>query len=108
MMNIGVDIEELKRFNGIMNKSNFLNLIFTKDEIENISKENKPEEAVAKSFCIKEAIVKASNKKWNMREIEVKYTENGIQVHVDGEDKKDIVTDVTCGKEEVFAIALIK
>lgn len=55
-MAIGVDIEDINRFEG--KSEEFLNRIFTPLELEYCMKYSKPQSHLAVRFCAKEAVVK--------------------------------------------------
>ena len=56
-MAIGVDIEDINRFEG--KSEEFLNRVFTPVELEYCMKYSNPESHLAVRFCAKEAVVKA-------------------------------------------------
>lgn len=60
-ISVGVDIEEIERFNNktIEKDSNFLNLIYTKKELDYCFSKAKPAKHLAARYCAKEAVVKA-------------------------------------------------
>lgn len=59
MMENGVDIAKIDRFEKEIDNPAFLNKYFTKNEIEYISKKSKKAQTLAGLFCAKEAILKA-------------------------------------------------
>lgn len=60
-MQIGVDIEDIKRFESktLENDSNFLNHIYTQNELDYCFSFAHPAQHLAARFCAKEAVVKA-------------------------------------------------
>ncbi len=61
-MKTGIDIAKISRFQKLIDDENFLNRVFTKDEIEHINKNNTAQgkiERIAGKFCAKEAVSKA-------------------------------------------------
>lgn len=77
-MNIGVDIEETKRFscNTYDNRKTFYKKIFTENEIIYCLSKVNPHLHFAVRFCAKEAAIKAmNNKKISFQDIEIKIIE---------------------------------
>jgi holo-[acyl-carrier protein] synthase len=71
---IGVDIEDINRFENLDYKKNhnFYHKIFTENEIEYCLSKKNPYRHFAVRFCAKEAFIKAINKKnIDMKEIEI-------------------------------------
>ena len=62
-MEIGVDIEEISRFEGktMGTDSHFLNKIFTPRELDYCFSQGVPAQHLAARFCAKEAVIKALN-----------------------------------------------
>lgn len=60
-MQVGVDIEEISRFEGktLENDSHFLNNIFTKNELDYCFSKGIPSQHLCARFCAKEAVMKA-------------------------------------------------
>ena len=74
-MNIGVDIEETKRFldNTYDNHKTFYEKIFTENEIRYCLSKVNPHLHFAVRFCAKEAAIKAmDNQKISLQDIEIK------------------------------------
>ena len=61
MLGIGVDIEDIKRFNkySLEEDIDFLKTIYTKTELDYCFSKRKPAKHLAVRFCAKEAFVKA-------------------------------------------------
>jgi holo-[acyl-carrier protein] synthase len=83
-MNIGIDIEEIKRFQKLLKDKNFIKRLFSKDEIDYCSSKKNAVQHYAVRFAGKEAVWKAINK-----------------------SKKIVITDISfknsvLGKPEVF------
>ena len=67
ILGIGIDIEEIKRFQDLPfdNNKEFYQKIFTKEEIEYCLKRPNPYKHFAVRFCAKEAVIKALPQKIN-------------------------------------------
>ena len=61
MIEVGIDIEEISRFENktLENNAEFLNRIFTEEELEYCFSHKNPAQHLAARFCAKEAAVKA-------------------------------------------------
>ena len=82
MFSTGVDIEKIDRFNDI--NQDFINKVYTKNEIEYCNNKKNPAQHFAARFCAKEAVVKALTslniKLPNLKEIEVISQHDGVPV----------------------------
>lgn len=79
-MQIGIDIEEITRFENktLENDKLFLERIFTKKELEYCFSKNATAQHLCARFCAKEALIKAlSNKSLNLNKIETLNDDNG-------------------------------
>jgi holo-[acyl-carrier protein] synthase len=68
---IGIDIEEISRFRSIKNLDRFLELIYTKYEIEQAKKHPSFFDFLATRFVVKEAVIKALPEPIPFRDIEI-------------------------------------
>ena len=78
-MNVGVDIEETKRFstNTYNNHKTFYKKIFTENEIRYCLSKVNPHLHFAVRFCAKEAAIKAiDDRKISLQDIEIKIEKN--------------------------------
>lgn len=102
-LNIGVDIEETKRFsiNSYDNHKTFYNKIFTENEIKFCLSKINSHLHFAVRFCAKEAAIKAmGNQKISLQDIEIKIEEDkprivlplGMKGDVSMSHTKDIAT----------------
>lgn len=55
----GCDVEEVARFEGLLQKEYFCKRVFTVEELEHIAKSGHPTQSAAGIFCAKEAMAKA-------------------------------------------------
>ena len=109
-MAIGVDIEDINRFEG--KSEEFLNRIFTPLELEYCMKYSKPQSHLAVRFCAKEAVVKALTALGilhvSYNEIEVYHNENQCpQIRILKKLEKDIVFQVSLSHDRTKAIAFV-
>lgn len=109
-MAIGVDIEDINRFEG--KSEEFLNRVFTPVELEYCMKYSKPESHLAVRFCAKEAVVKALtalevfNVSYN--EIEVFHNENKCpQIRILKNLEKNINFQLSLSHDRSKAIAFV-
>lgn len=81
-MSIGVDIVKHSRIDDKLTKK-----ILTEKELtqyKNINNKNAKKEYLCSRFAAKEAIIKATNKKFTLKEIEVLRTEGKASVNIKG------------------------
>lgn len=109
-MSIGVDIEDISRFEG---KSDaFLNRIFTPLELEYCRKFSNPQSRLAARFCAKEATIKALSAlginfaEYNL--IEIFHNENNVpQIRILKEINKSISFELSISHDKTKAIAFV-
>lgn len=83
MIAVGVDIEDISRFEGktLEEDTHFLNKIYTKKELEYCFSNAQPAKHLAARFCAKESVVKALsnilNRNLSYSQIEILKHENG-------------------------------
>lgn len=113
---IGIDIEEIERFEPyISNKNNSLLLrLFTQDEIEYCFVQANPAQNLAARFCAKEAVYKAlcnlNVKIPSLKEIEIIKTENKIpKIRLNNayNNKFDVKISLSHSKKYAVANALV-
>ncbi|KKU13877.1 MAG: 4'-phosphopantetheinyl transferase [Candidatus Magasanikbacteria bacterium GW2011_GWC2_45_8] len=86
ILGIGVDIESVERFHGLTIKSDsqFLNKIYTKNELKYCFSHKKHAQHLAVRFAGKEAVIKAMNgvsgKIFSVKDINIINTDNGSPV----------------------------
>lgn len=109
-MAIGVDIEDIKRFE---NKSqNFLDKIYTKSEQEYCLSKKLPAKHFAVRFCAKEAAIKALNglniKNPGLSQIEIYHSGNSCpQIRLLNNSDNDLTFDVSLSHDRTKAIAFV-
>lgn len=110
-MAIGVDIEDINRFEG--KSKAFLDRIFTKSEQEYCFSKANPPSHLAVRFCAKEAVIKALTalnlKSPRFCEIEVYHDENKFpKIKLNKiEDYHDLTIDVSLSHDKTKAIAFV-
>lgn len=109
-MNIGIDIEEIKRFQKLLKDNKFINRIFSKDEIEYcLSKRKNAVQHFAVRFAGKEAVWKAINKsnKLTITDISFKNSDLGKpEVFIKGKKVSYIDISFSHNKYTVVAVAI--
>ncbi len=105
-MKIGVDIEEVARFEEI-GKKNKIDSFFSDDEIKYCKSRSKPLMHFAGIFCAKEAVKKTLNRNVLIRDIEIGHSENGapfiVRVEED-ENLKELIL-LSISHTEKYAVA---
>ena len=109
-MAIGVDIEDINRFEG--KSEEFLGRIFTPLELEYCMKYSKPQSHLAVRFCAKEAVVKTLTALGilhvSYNEIEIYHNENQCpQIRILKKLEKNIVFQVSLSHDRTKAIAFV-
>jgi len=106
MVSAGVDIESVTRFKSLQSNDNFINLIFTKKEIDYCMGKSEPHISFTGKFCAKEAILKAVDNKLNMKEIEIINSSSGKPlVYIKGIKQENISCSISHTQE--YAVALV-
>ncbi len=106
MVSTGVDIESVNRFKSLHTNDNFINMIFTKREIEYCRGKSEPYISFAGKFCAKEAVLKAVSTKIDMKEIEIVNDSSGKpEVYIWGQRKENISCSIS--HTEDYAVAFV-
>ena len=117
MISVGVDIESISRFNNrtLENDLNFLNRVFTNNELEYCFKKSNPAPHLAARYCAKEAVVKAiSNLYPNVvgySKIEILKNENGsvyVNILVDELKKYNFSLSISHEKDKAIAFVVVE
>lgn len=109
-MNIGIDIEEIKRFKKLLKDKKFIERIFSKDEIEYCSSKKDFVQHYAVRFAGKEAVWKAINKpkKLVITDISFKNSISGKpKVYIKNKKRKNIKVSFSHTETTVVAVALV-
>lgn len=107
-MNVGIDIEEVERFNKYLKKQDYLKRIFSSDEINYcLSKKNSTQHLAAR-FAAKEAVWKSLNSdKIIITDISIKNTKTGKpQVYINNKLCKNIDISLSHTKKYAVAVAI--
>jgi len=110
-MNIGIDIEEVKRFEKYVKDKERLERLFSKDEIVYCLSKKNPAQNLAGRFCAKEAVWKAlgkENKKILVTDISVKNNAGGVpEVYIQNKKRGDIKVSLSHTKKYAAAAAIV-
>ena len=102
----GVDIESVERFKNLQTNENFINIVFTKKEIDYCRGKSEPCISFAGKFCAKEAVIKAVNNKLEMKDIEIINSSSGKPlVYIKGKEQDNISCSIS--HTEDYAVAFV-
>jgi holo-[acyl-carrier protein] synthase len=107
-MDIGIDIEEVKRFIKYVKNKESLSSVFTEDEMLYSFSKKKAAQHLAARFAAKEAVWKAlstKNKKLVTTDISVKNTKNGKPL-IYIKNKKYKMVDVSLSHTSKYVVAV--
>ena len=104
---IGIDIESVKRFEESYKNKNFILSIFTEKEIKYCEKKNEPYISLVGKFCAKEAFIKASDKSFDFKNIEIDSSSGKPKIYLHGNKCKNIYCSIAHTKEYATAIIII-
>ena len=106
---VGIDIEPISSFKeGKLNK-NFLNLIYTKKEVQYCKSKKDSYMSFAGKFCAKEAVIKAIDKNIPMKDIEIINNNEGKPlVFIKGKKQKNIFCSISHSNDYAIAQAIIE
>ncbi len=109
-MNVGVDIEEVKRFEKYVKDKDYLERVFAEDEISYCMPKKNPAQHLAARFAAKEAVWKAlntKNKKLIITDISVKNTCSGKpEVYIKNRRYEKIDVSLSHTGKYVVAVAV--
>ena len=109
-MNIGIDIEEIKRFQKLLKDKKFIERIFSKDEIEYcLSKKKNYVQHFAVRFAGKEAVWKATNKSKKLVMTDISFKNSNIgkpEVYIKGKKVSYIDISFSHNRTTVVAVAI--
>lgn len=117
MISTGVDIEDISRFQNktLENDSNFLNRVFTKNELDYCFKNSNPAPHLAARYCAKEAVVKALSNLYDgvigYSKIEILKHENGsvfINILIDELKKYNFSLSISHEKDKAIAFVVVE
>lgn len=109
-MNIGIDIEEIKRFQKLLKDKTFIERVFSKDEIAYCSSKKKNSvQHFAVRFAGKEAVWKAVNKSKKLVITDVSFKNNKLgkpEVYIKGKKVSYIDISFSHNRTTVVAVAV--
>ena len=117
MISVGVDIEDISRFQDktLENDSKFLSRIFTKNELDYCFKNSNPAPHLTARFCAKEAVVKALSNLCNntigYSKIEILKNKNGsvyINILIDELKKYNFSLSISHEKDKAIAFVVVE
>ena len=105
-MNVGIDLVQISRFKKIPYTGNesFYQKNFSNEEIKYCLKYNEPYKHFAEKFAIKEATIKAVNKKLALSDIKTFHKESKPQVII---KENDTTFKVSVSHDGNFAAAIV-
>ena len=111
-MNIGIDIEEIKRFQKLLKNKSFIERVFSKDEINYcLSNKKNSLQHFAVRFAGKEAVWKAINKSKKIVITDISFKNSIIgkpEVYIKGKKVSYIDVSFSHNKTTVVAVAVAK
>ena len=107
---IGIDIVNVDRFSSKLYSKNkeFYSKIFTNDEIDYCIKFKDPYTHFAGKFALKEAVIKAINKKISLLDIETFHKDNVPQVKLKNETNYSSISSISHENNVAVAVFLIE
>ncbi|MDR3244448.1 MAG: holo-ACP synthase [Elusimicrobiota bacterium] len=108
-MKIGIDIEEVARFDKCIKNAVYLKRIFSKEEIKYCLSKANPAQSLAARFAAKEAVWKAlNNDKIVIFDISIKNAKDGKpQVYIKGKKQNKIDISLSHTKQYAAAAAIV-
>ena len=108
IIGLGIDIEDISRFENKQKDSTFLKKIFTKKELDYCFKKGNHAQSLAARFCAKEAAIKASPVKLFYNEIEVIMKKNKPSIVINKPDfKHRVLVSLSHHKNSAIATVII-
>ena len=109
-MQIGIDIVKVSRFRNKKYNLNqkFYETIFTIKEIKYCLKYKDPYTHFAGKFAAKEAIIKATQKKIKLNQIEIKNNKKGLEVIIKNNVESNIFISISHEKDYAVAMSVIE
>ena len=111
IIGIGVDLEVISRFENKIDNKHFLDLIFTRKELDYCLKKKRPDQHLAVRFAGKEAVIKACSHTKNqlsLNNIEILTSPNGAPfVTIHKEDFSDYKFEISLSHSQDLAIGFV-
>ena len=109
-MNIGIDIEEVRRFSKFVKDKEYLKRVFAEGEISYCLPKKNPAQHLAARFAAKEAVWKAlssKNKKLVITDVSIKNTQSGKpEVYIKNKRYSKIDVSLSHTGKYVAAVAI--
>ena len=107
---IGIDVVNVDRFSSKIFSENieFYRKIFTKNEIDYCTKFNEPYTHFAGKFALKEAVIKALNKKIDLLDIETFHKNGAPQIKLKNQDNFNSISSISHENTVAVAVFLIE
>ena len=107
VIGIGIDIEKIIRFEEV--SKNFLDNIFTQKERKYCDGKATPSVSYSGKFCAKEAVVKALDRKLNLKRIEIINTESGKpEIYIDKKKADNLKCSISHTEDYSIAFVLME
>ncbi len=112
-VSIGIDCEDIARFNDLMDREAFMKKVFTAGEIDYCMKKQNPAQHFAARFAGKEAIVKAlssAGKKISIKQIEIVNDDSGapvVNLHTEGLGSIEVKLSLSHCENTAVASAIV-
>lgn len=113
MISNGIDLVDINRFEKLKIDKNFMNKIFSNNEIAYINKSFGASSTIAGMFAAKEAFLKANKKginNYSLKDIEISHDDNNapsIILHNDLKNIKYKSISLSISHEKEYAIAIV-
>ena len=105
---IGTDIVYIPKLKKMITKKSFINFVYTKEEQQLASKFKDPTNFYATRFAGKEAIIKATNGKYDFRNIEILKDSDGKPLPKILNEGLDIALSLSFDNDYAIAFCIIK
>jgi holo-[acyl-carrier protein] synthase len=116
-LGVGVDIENISRFEGLTSIDTFFNKVYTEKELNYCFSKKNPAQHLAVRFAAKEAVIKALGSlnynnlnlgELNLTEIEISHSKKGVPiVRLHHENFKDLEVRLSLSHCQDKAIAFV-
>ncbi|MFA5992285.1 MAG: holo-ACP synthase [Candidatus Pacearchaeota archaeon] len=106
--NIGADIESINELKRSIKNKNFVNMIFSKREIDYCLSKKEPVLSFAGKFSAKESVIKALKQKIAIKDIEIINSPAGKpEVYIKGKKNKKILCTISHNQDYALAFVVI-
>ena len=109
-LGVGIDIIDVNKFRDMpyQKKSSFYKRIFHENEINYCLNFKDPYTHFAGKFAAKEAIIKATQKKIKLNQIEIKNNKKGLEVIIKNNVEVNILVSISHEKDYAVAMSVIE